>query len=103
MTKAEFVKQIRTSATQTKLTQAAASEIVDLVFNTMTAAIKDEATFRFPGFGTFTLRKRAAHTGRNPQTGKPLRIKASRTVTFRPATALKQAVAGPQRRKKSSR
>jgi DNA-binding protein HU-beta len=103
MTKAEFVQQIRTSATQTKLTLAAASEIVDLVFDTMTAAIKDEATFRFPGFGTFTLRKRAARTGRNPQTGKPLRIKASSTVTFRPATALKQAVAGPQRRKRSPR
>ena len=103
MTKAEFVQQIRTGATQTKLTQAAVSEIVDLVFDTMTAAIKDEATFRFPGFGTFTLRKRAARTGRNPQTGKPLRIKASRTVTFRPATALKQAVASPQRRKRSPR
>jgi nucleoid DNA-binding protein len=103
MTKAEFVQQIRTGTTQTTLTQAAAAEIVDLVFDTMTAAIQDEATFRFPGFGTFTLRKRAARTGRNPQTGKPLRIKASNTVTFRPATALKQAVAGPQRRKSSPR
>ncbi|MFQ5668859.1 MAG: HU family DNA-binding protein, partial [Candidatus Binatia bacterium] len=91
MTKAEFVKQIRTGATQAKLTQAAASEIVDLVFDAMTTALKSEETFRFPGFGTFTLRKRSARTGRNPQTGKPLRIKASSTVTFRPATALKQA------------
>ena len=103
MTKAEFVKKIRTGATQAGLTQAAAREIVDLVFDTMTTAMKDEATFRFPGFGTFTLRQRAARTGRTPQTGKPLKIKASSTVTFRPATALKQAVTGPQRRRKSSR
>ncbi len=60
MTKAEFVQKIRTGTTQAKLTQAAASEIVDLVFATMTAAIQDGATFRFPGFGTFTLRQRAA-------------------------------------------
>jgi nucleoid DNA-binding protein len=103
VTKAEFVKQIRTGTTQATLTQAAASEIVDLVFTTMTAALQSEATFRFPGFGTFTRRQRAARPGRHPRTGKPLRIKASSTVIFRPAAALKQAVAGPQRRKKSSR
>jgi hypothetical protein len=42
MTNAECVKKIRTSATHTKLTQAAASEIADLVFNTVTAAIKSD-------------------------------------------------------------
>ena len=103
MTKAEFVDKIRGGATKTQLTQAAAAEIVDLVFETMAESIKGDEAFRFPGFGTFTLRKRAARTGRHPQTGKSIKIKASKTVTFRPATGLKQAVSRPQRRKRASR
>ncbi len=86
MTKAEFVKQICTGTTKVALTQAAATEIADLVFTTMTAAIQQEQSFRFPGFGAFTLKSRPARTGRNPQTGEALRIKASTTVAFRPAT-----------------
>ena len=45
------------------------------------------------GFGTFTVRERAARTGKNPQTGKPLQIPASKTVAFRPGKGLKDAVA----------
>ncbi len=100
MTKAEFVKQLRTGTTKVALTQAAATEIADLVFATMTASIQQEQSFRFPGFGTFTLKSRPARKGRNPQTGEALRIKASKTVTFRPASALKRAVARPRRRKR---
>ena len=100
MTKAEFVKQIRNGTTKVALTQAAATEIADLVFATMTASIQQEQSFRVPGFGTFTLKSRPARKGRNPQTGEALRIKASKTVTFRPATALKRAVARPRRRKR---
>ena len=103
MTKAELVQKVCAGTTHTTLTRAAARDIVDLVFATMTEAIQSDEAFRVPGFGTFTLRKRAARRGRHPQTGKALRIKASRTVTFRPATALKQAVAKPPRRKASPR
>ncbi len=103
MTKAEFVDAIRAGATKTQLTQAATGELVDLMFKTMAGAIRSDEGFRFPGFGTFTLRKRGARTGRHPQTGKAIKIKASKTVTFRPATGLKQEVSRPQRRKKASR
>jgi DNA-binding protein HU-beta len=102
MTKEELVRQIRLGTTKVALTQAAANEIVNLVFNTVTAAIHQEQSFRFPGFGTFTLRSRAARKGRNPQTGEALRIKASKTVTFRPATALKRAIARPRRRQRAA-
>ncbi len=102
MTKAEFVKQIRTGTTKVALTQAAATEIADLVFATMTASIQQEQSFRFPGFGTFTLKSRPARKGRNPQTGEALRIKASKTVAFRPASALKRVVARPPRRQKAA-
>ena len=76
MTKAEFVDKIRGGATKTQLTQAAAAEIVDLVFETMAESIKGDEAFRFPGFGTFTLRKRAARTGRP--------VAVSRSTTRRP-------------------
>jgi nucleoid DNA-binding protein len=104
MTKTDFVRRIRTEATKATLTQEAAAEIADLVFDTIKTAIKDEQSFRFPGFGTFNLKNRPARTGRNPQTGKPIKIKESHTVTFRPATKLKEDVTPtPQKRKKAAK
>ncbi len=103
MTKTDFVKQIREGSTKATLTQEAASEIADLIFDTITTAIKQEEQFRFPGFGTFNLKSRPARTGRNPQTGKPLKIKASKTVTFRPASKLKEDIASPKRKKAAAK
>jgi len=45
-----------------------------------------------PGFGTFTVRSRKARTGRNPKTNEPLKIKASKTVGFKPAPTLKASL-----------
>ena len=98
MTKTEFVRTIRTGTKKAELTQEAATEIADLVFDTIKVAIKQEESFRFPGFGTFNLKTRPARTGRNPQTGKPLKIKASKTVTFRPAQDLKETVASKRKK-----
>ncbi|ETX00271.1 MAG: hypothetical protein ETSY1_11845 [Candidatus Entotheonella factor] len=106
MTKTDFVRRIRTETTKASLTQEAATEIADLVFDTIKTAIKDEQSFRFPGFGTFNLKNRPARTGRNPQTGKPIKIKESHTVTFRPATKLREEVAptpAPPKRKKAAK
>ena len=103
MTKTDFVKKIRTETTKATLTQEAATEITDLVFETIKAAIKDEQTFRFPGFGTFNLKNRPERTGRNPQTGKPIKIKESHTVTFRPAAKMKEDVAPTPKRKKAAK
>jgi nucleoid DNA-binding protein len=102
MTKTDFIRKIRTGTTKAELTQEAATEIADLIFDTITSAIKEEEHFRFPGFGSFRLKNRPARTGRNPQTGKPLKIKASNTVTFRPATRLREELAPAKRKKASS-
>jgi len=52
--------------------------------------VKKEGKLTVPGFGTFTKKKRAAREGRNPQTGESIKIKASVTMTFRPAKDLKE-------------
>ena len=52
-------------------------------------AIGKDKRFAYPGFGTFTVRKRKARTGRNPQTGDKIKIAASKTVAFKPAPKFK--------------
>ena len=60
--------------------------------DTVTAALKKKDKVTLIGFGTFETRKRAARTGRNPQTGKEIKIKASTTPSFKAGKALKDAV-----------
>jgi DNA-binding protein HU-beta len=55
----------------------------------MGKTIKKDKRFSYPGFGTWTVRKRKARTGRNPQTGETIKIAASKTVGFKPSTQLK--------------
>lgn len=88
MTKAELIETVA-SKSGGNLTKKAAGELVDSVFETLAVAIKKEERFSYPGFGTFTVRKRQARKGRNPQTGAEIKIKASKTVGFRPAKELK--------------
>lgn len=91
MTKQEFIDKVHESA---GIDQAKAStaSIVEAVFESIADVVKAEKNFRWHSFGTFETRERAARDGRNPQTGKPMKIKASTTVAFRPATALKERV-----------
>lgn len=87
MTKSELLDVIAKS--NTDLTKRQVNTLVDSVFSVMSNAIKKDGTFSFPGFGTFKVRKRKARDGRNPQTGETIKIKASKTVGFKPAKALK--------------
>lgn len=87
MTKAELLDSIAKS--NKDLTKKQVGAVVDAVFGSMASAIKKDGTFSFPGFGTFKVRKRKARQGRNPQTGETIKIKASKTVGFKPAKALK--------------
>lgn len=88
MTKQELINAI-TKNNKWGLSKKAAGEVVDAVFTTIRKAVKKERRFSYPGFGTWTVRARKARNGRNPQTGKPMRIKASKTVGFRPAKNFK--------------
>ena len=90
MTKAELINAILKTKGLPELTKKATGEIVDAVFANLAKAIKKEKRFVFPGFGTFTVRRRKARKGRNPRTGEEIKIAATKTVTFKPAPQLKK-------------
>ena len=69
--------------------KAAAARAIDAVLDGIAAGIKKDGNVQLIGFGTFTVKARAARTGRNPQTGATIKIKASKTVGFKAGTALK--------------
>jgi DNA-binding protein HU-beta len=75
-----------------ELTKKLAGELVETLFMTVTKAVSKDGRFSYPGFGTFTVRSRKARMGRNPQTGERIKIKASRTVGFKPAPELKKSL-----------
>jgi len=79
-------------ATATELTKADAAKAVDAVFESITKSLKKGQEVRLVGFGTFNVRKRAASQGRNPRTGEPLKIPASKQPKFRAGKGLKDAV-----------
>jgi DNA-binding protein HU-beta len=89
MTKAELVEAV---ASQSKLTKKSAAGILDVVFNNIGKAVKNETRFSYPGFGTWSLRSRKARKIRNPQTNEIMKLKASKTIGFRPAKELKQTL-----------
>ena len=91
MKKAELVNQV-VKDSGTTLSKQDTATILDAAFVAIGEAIRDDKRFAWPGFGTFTVRERVARKGRNPQTGKQISIKASRTVTFKPAPSLKQGL-----------
>ncbi|HXN55616.1 MAG TPA: HU family DNA-binding protein [Myxococcales bacterium] len=88
MTKADLIQSVADHG----MTKKAAAEMVDALFGTIGKAIKKEGRFSYPGFGTWTVRQRKARKGRNPQTGAEIKIKASRTVGFKPAKELKSGL-----------
>ncbi|SMP55617.1 HU family DNA-binding protein [Fibrobacter sp. UWB10] len=69
--------------------KAAAGRAVDAVLDGIAAGLKKDASVQLIGFGTFSVKTRAARTGRNPQTGATIKIKASKTVSFKAGAALK--------------
>ncbi len=70
----------------------AAEDAVKAVLENIAKGVKKDGNVQLIGFGTFEVRKRAARTGRNPKTGETIQIKASKTVGFKPSSALKGSV-----------
>ena len=87
MTKGQFIDRI---AGTTGLTKKDTEALVGAMFAAVGEAVREEKRFAWPGFGTFTVRERSARRGRNPRTGEPLEVAASRTVGFKPAPGLKE-------------
>ena len=89
MTKDELIISVIKSCKGDELSKRLVSDIVDATFENIGKSIKKDKRFSYPSFGTFTVRNRKARMGRNPQTGAEIKIKASKTVGFKPAPTLK--------------
>ena len=89
MKKAELVEAV---ATKAGLTKADADRAVKALCEVIEGVLKKGDKVALPGFGTFSVAKRAAREGRNPQTGETVKIKASKTAKFKQASALKDAL-----------
>jgi DNA-binding protein HU-beta len=92
VTKDELINSVIKSCKDENLSKRLTGDVLDTVFENISKAIKKEKRFAYPGFGTFTVRNRKARKGRNPQTGEEIKIKASKTVGFKPAPTLKSSL-----------
>lgn len=96
MNKSEFIAAVAAKANASK---AATSAIIDAAMETITEALARGENVQFVGFGSFSVQERKARTGRNPQTGKEMKIPAKKVVRFRPGAAL-SAAANKAKKKK---
>ena len=89
MNKAELIDSIASKADMPK---AAAARALDALIESVTDAMKGGDAVTLVGFGTFAVKERAARTGRNPQTGNAISIKAAKIPGFKAGKTLKDAV-----------
>jgi DNA-binding protein HU-beta len=89
MNKSDLIDSI---AASTGLTKADAGRALDAATDSITKALKTGQSVSLVGFGTFTVKHRAARTGRNPRTGATIHISASNNPSFKAGKALKDAV-----------
>ena len=90
MTKKELIVSI---AEQAGISKGAAEKALNAVIDGITDALSNRDKVTFVGFGTFYVTERPARKGRNPKTGEPIKIPASKVPKFKPGKALKDAVA----------
>ena len=88
MNKGDLVNEVAKVVNTKREAQAA----VHCVFSSISKALKKKDTMTLIGFGTFKVGQRKARTGRHPQTGEEIRIKAKKVAKFVPGKALKDAV-----------
>ena len=89
MTKAELIVSVGREAKKSK---ASAEKAINAFTNAVTKALKKGDKLALTGFGTFSVKKRRARTGRNPKTGKEIKIPAMRVAKFKAGNLLKSAV-----------
>jgi DNA-binding protein HU-beta len=87
--KTELIDHI---AKQADISKAAAGRALEAIVGGIRHSLKKGNSVTLVGFGTFTVSKRAARTGRNPRTGAAIKIKAAKVPKFRPGKALKDSV-----------
>ncbi len=89
MTKAELIDRV---ANENGLSKAAAEKVINSVTDNISRCLKKKDKITLTGFGTFSISNRKARTGRNPQTGQEIKIKATRVPRFKAGKSLKDAV-----------
>lgn len=89
MNRAELCEAIAKSM---KTTKAEADRFLSATLDCLTKGLKKDKAVQLVGFGTFTVKARKARKGRNPQTGETIKIKASKTVGFKPGKGLKEKI-----------
>jgi DNA-binding protein HU-beta len=97
MNKSELVEVV---ATEADLSKAATEQVLAAIVDAIVKAVSAGDTVTLVGFGTFKSSKRAARTGRNPQTGQEMEIAASTAPRFTAGATFKAAVAGKKAAKK---
>ena len=89
MTKADIIENIYErvgiSKKETALT-------IETIFDTIKATLESEENVKISGFGNFTIRRKKARRGRNPQTGDEIEISARKVITFKPSNVLKDLI-----------
>lgn len=93
MTKADIVEKVYSKIGFSK---KEASELVELVFNSLKNVLCDGEKVKISGFGNFVVREKKERIGRNPQTGEQITISARRVLTFRPSQVLKAMLNGEE-------
>jgi len=89
MTKAELIAKV---AGESQIKKVDAEKAINSLIRIVTATLKGKGRLALAGFGTFVVAQRKAREGRNPQTGKPIKIPATKVVKFKPGKQLKDSV-----------
>ncbi|HEU0188123.1 MAG TPA: HU family DNA-binding protein [Gallionellaceae bacterium] len=97
MNKAELIEAV---AKSTKQSKAGVEEVLNALMATVQGSLVKGDNVQLVGFGTFAVESRAARIGRNPATGKELKIPAKKVAKFKVGSKLKDAVAGSKAKKK---
>jgi DNA-binding protein HU-beta len=89
MTKAELIAQV---AGEAQIRKVDAEKAVNSLIKIISGTLKSQGRLALAGFGTFMVAQRKAREGRNPQTGSPIKIPATKVVKFKPGKQLKETV-----------
>ncbi len=91
MNKADLIEAVQ-KAMGADTTKRTAEDAVAAVLESIAKGVKKDKKVQLIGFGTFEVKKRAARMGRNPKTGEAMKIKASKSVGFKPSSTLKNSL-----------
>lgn len=89
MTKADLVERV---AVEAEMTKKDAEQLVEIIFDSITASLNRGEKIELRGFGSFRVRERNSRQGRNPKTGATVEIPAKRVAYFKPGKELKELI-----------